>query len=75
MKHRAGIHPSLHIALPSGNRSGIKKGSLAFTATNPFNEYINQRTLIFGPGFYCNKFAEEFLTGLSELILPGSLEN
>ena len=28
-----------------------KKGSLAFTATNPFNEYINQRTLIFGPGF------------------------
>lgn len=28
-----------------------KKGSLAFTATNPFDEYVNQRTLVFGPGF------------------------
>jgi ferric enterobactin receptor len=28
-----------------------KKGSIAFTATNPFNEYINRKTLVFGPGF------------------------
>ncbi len=28
-----------------------KKGSLAFTANNPFNEYVNRRTTIFGPGF------------------------
>ena len=28
-----------------------KKGSLALTATNPFNVYVNQRTLVFGPGF------------------------
>lgn len=28
-----------------------KKGSLAFTATNPFNEYVTQKTLLFGPGF------------------------
>lgn len=28
-----------------------KNGSLALTATNPFNEYINQRTEVYGPGF------------------------
>lgn len=28
-----------------------KKGSLALTATNPFNEYVNQRTEVFGPNF------------------------
>lgn len=28
-----------------------KKGSVAFTATNPFNEYVSQRALLFGPGF------------------------
>ncbi|MFL5739086.1 MAG: TonB-dependent receptor domain-containing protein [Flavisolibacter sp.] len=28
-----------------------KKGSLALTAVNPFNEYVNQKTLLHGPGF------------------------
>jgi ferric enterobactin receptor len=28
-----------------------KKGSLALTATNPFDEYVHQKTLLFGPGF------------------------
>ena len=28
-----------------------KKCSVAFTANNPFNEYVNRRTTIFGPGF------------------------
>ncbi len=28
-----------------------KKGSLALTATNPFNEYITQRVYLFGPNF------------------------
>ncbi|MEO8763001.1 MAG: TonB-dependent receptor [Ginsengibacter sp.] len=28
-----------------------KKGSIALTAVNPFNEYIKQKTLLYGPGF------------------------
>jgi len=28
-----------------------KKGSIAFTADNPFNEYVNRKTSVFGPGF------------------------
>ena len=28
-----------------------KKGSIALTAVNPFNEYINRKTSVFGPGF------------------------
>ena len=28
-----------------------KKGSIALTAVNPFNEYINRQTSLFGPGF------------------------
>ena len=28
-----------------------KKGSIAFTAVNPFNEYVNRKTSVFGPGF------------------------
>ena len=28
-----------------------KKGSLALTATNPFSQYVNQRTALFGPNF------------------------
>jgi len=28
-----------------------KKGSLAFTANNPFAKYVSQKTLLFGPGF------------------------
>ena len=31
-----------------------KKGSLALTATNPFNEYVNQRTMLYGPNFTVN---------------------
>jgi len=28
-----------------------KKGSIAFTADNPFNKYVNRKTSVFGPGF------------------------
>lgn len=31
-----------------------KKGSIAFTADNPFNEYVNRKTSVFGPGFTVN---------------------
>ncbi|GAC1382248.1 MAG: outer membrane beta-barrel family protein [Ginsengibacter sp.] len=31
-----------------------KKGSLAFTTTNPFNEYVVQKTKLFGPNFTLN---------------------
>lgn len=31
-----------------------KKGSIAFTAVNPFNEYVNRKTSVFGPGFTVN---------------------
>ncbi len=31
-----------------------KKGSLALTATNPFNEYVNQKTEVKGPNFSLN---------------------
>ncbi|SHE54298.1 TonB-dependent receptor domain-containing protein [Flavisolibacter ginsengisoli] len=31
-----------------------KKGSLALTATNPFNEYVNQQTEVKGPNFSLN---------------------
>jgi len=28
-----------------------KNGSIALTANNPFNKYVNQQTSLFGPGF------------------------
>lgn len=31
-----------------------KKGSLALTATNPFSNYVNQKTALFGPNFMIN---------------------
>jgi outer membrane receptor protein involved in Fe transport len=31
-----------------------KKGSIALTATNPFNEYVNQETTLYGPNFVVN---------------------
>jgi hypothetical protein len=31
-----------------------KKASLALTATNPFSEYVSQRTVVFGPNFTIN---------------------
>ena len=31
-----------------------KKGSVALIATNPFNQYVNQRTSVFGPNFTVN---------------------
>ena len=31
-----------------------KKGSLALSATNPFGEYVNQKTVLFGPNFTVN---------------------
>lgn len=31
-----------------------KKGSIALTATNPFNQYVTQKTQLFGPNFTVN---------------------
>ncbi|MDQ6844123.1 MAG: outer membrane beta-barrel family protein, partial [Bacteroidota bacterium] len=33
-----------------------KKGSIAFTAVNPFNEYVNRKTKVFGPNFTVSNF-------------------
>ena len=33
-----------------------KKGSIALTAVNPFNEYVNRKTSVFGPGFTVTDF-------------------
>ena len=35
-----------------------KKGSLALTATNPFANYVNQRTEVFGPNFFINSYRQ-----------------
>jgi ferric enterobactin receptor len=31
-----------------------KKGSIALTATNPFNQYLKQKTILSGPNFFVN---------------------
>lgn len=35
-----------------------KKGSLALTATNPFNKYVDQRTALYGPNFTVNSLRQ-----------------
>jgi outer membrane receptor protein involved in Fe transport len=35
-----------------------KKASVALSATNPFSEYVNQRTVIFGPNFTINSLRQ-----------------
>jgi ferric enterobactin receptor len=35
-----------------------KKGSLALTAVNPFNEYVNMRTILSGPNFTTNNLRQ-----------------
>ena len=35
-----------------------KKASLALNATNPFNQYVNQRTEVFGPNFKVNSLRQ-----------------
>jgi hypothetical protein len=35
-----------------------KKGSIAFTTVNPFSEYVNQKTILHGPGFEVNSVRE-----------------
>ena len=35
-----------------------KKGSLALTATNPFNKYVNQETAVFGPNFFIDSYRQ-----------------
>lgn len=35
-----------------------KKASLAVTATNPFSEYVKQRTVLFGPNFTINSLRQ-----------------
>ena len=45
-----------------------KKGSIALTATNPFNQYVNQRTSLFGPNLpsiACVKFRSVPLVSIS----------
>lgn len=55
-RHEAqGIYPSFttyNVALRK--QFWNKKGSLAFTSTNPFNEYVVQHTKLFGPNFTVN---------------------
>jgi outer membrane receptor protein involved in Fe transport len=55
-RHEAqGIYPSFtsyNIAIRK--QFWNKKGSLAFTTTNPFNEYVVQHTKLFGPNFEVN---------------------
>ena len=33
-----------------------KKASIALTAVNPFNQYLNQRTVLYGPNFTVNSY-------------------
>ncbi len=35
-----------------------KKGSIALTAINPFSQYVNQRTELFGPNFMVNSLRQ-----------------
>jgi len=35
-----------------------KKGSIALTADNPFNKYVNRQTSVFGPGFTVNSLQQ-----------------
>jgi hypothetical protein len=35
-----------------------KKGSIALTATNPFNQYVNQRTTIYSSNFTTNSLRQ-----------------
>ncbi|MFS8081877.1 MAG: outer membrane beta-barrel family protein, partial [Ginsengibacter sp.] len=35
-----------------------KKGSIAFSAVNPFNKYVNRKTSVFGPGFTVSNFQQ-----------------
>jgi ferric enterobactin receptor len=35
-----------------------KKGSIALSATNPFNQYVNQKTVVFGPNFTVNSLRQ-----------------
>lgn len=35
-----------------------KKGSLALTATNPFNKFVDQRTSLYGPNFIVNSLRQ-----------------
>lgn len=55
-RHEAqGIYPSFTSYTTAIRRQfWKKKGSLALTVTNPFNEYTTQRTVLFGPNFTVN---------------------
>lgn len=52
-RHEAqGIFPSFTTySLALRKQIWKKKGSIAFTADNPFNKYVNRKTSVFGPGF------------------------
>ena len=59
-RHEAqGIYPSF-ITYSMALRKQIwkKKGSIAFTADNPFNEYVNRKTSVFGPDFTVNSLQQ-----------------
>ena len=53
-----------------------KKGSLALTATNPFTNYLTQKTELFGPGFTINSIRKIPIRsfGISFTWKFGSLE-
>ena len=56
-RHREaqGTYPSfIYYSLALRKQFWNKKGSLALTATNPFNEYVILKTSLIGPGFTVN---------------------
>ena len=55
-RHEAqGIYPSFtSYSTAIRKQFWKKKGSIALTATNPFNEYLKQKTVLFGPNFTVN---------------------
>ena len=54
MKRRVFFHHLQHTAIALRKQIWQKKGSIAFTADNPFNKYVNRKTSVFGPGFTVN---------------------
>jgi outer membrane receptor protein involved in Fe transport len=57
-RHEAqGRYPSFTIySIALRKQIWKKKGSIALTAVNPFNEYVNRKTSVFGPGFTVTDF-------------------
>ncbi len=59
-RHEAqGIYPSFtSYSMAIRKQFWNKKGSLALTASNPFGEYVNQKTVLMGPNFAVNSLRQ-----------------